>query len=81
MAEKVLVVVLDKKAVSRQILKGAGTKALLQTLADRVSRQSGIGTKTDAYDGLNRSNVHVWPATWEDYRANHETNALLKALY
>lgn len=80
MGYKVVKVELDRKAVSNQLLKGEGTKALLQTVAARVSEQAGIGTNTDAYDGTNRSNVHIWPATWEDYRTNLETNALLKAL-
>lgn len=81
MGYNVVKVVLDRKAVSNQLLKGAGTKAVLQAAANRVAANSGIGTKTDVYDGLNRTNVSIWPATWEDYRTNLDTNALLKALH
>ena len=81
MGYNVVKVVLNRKAVSNQLLKGAGTKAVLQATAARVAANAGIGTKTDAYDGVNRSNVSIWPATWEDYRINQDTNALLKALH
>lgn len=81
MAYHVVKVVLNRKAVSDQLLKGAATKQLMHSIAERVAKQSGINTNMDTYDGINRSNVHIWPATWEDFRANLESNALLKALY
>ena len=81
MGYKVEKIVLNRGEVSRQLLKGPGTKQLLETVASRVAKQSGLNTNQDIYDGQNRSNAHIWPGTWEDYRMNLESNALLKALY
>lgn len=75
-------VVLNTAEVSRQILKGAGTKALLTEIAQRVADQSGLACNVDIYDGRNRSNasVGVEPGS-EDYYRNLHTNALASALY
>lgn len=81
MAYKVDKVVLNKGEVSKQLLKGAGTKQVLRAVASRVAGQAGIGTETNEYDGVNRTNIRVSPATWEDFRENLENNNLLKALY
>ena len=78
---KVEKVVLDRGQVSAQLLKGAGTKALLMSIAERVAAQSGLDTEISTYDGVNRSNVSVTTATQEDYFRNLNTNALAKALY
>ena len=74
-------VVLNRKEVSRQLLKGAGTKSVLQAISAKVAGQAGIDTEQRMFDGTNRTNARVTPATWEDYRENLENNNLLKALH
>ena len=75
-------VVLNFGEVSRQILKGAGTEALLLEIANRVADQSGLACKVDPYKGRKRLNVSVSvePGS-DDYYRNLHTNALASALY
>lgn len=75
-------VILNTKEVSRQILKGEGTKDYLRRIADRVADQSGLACNVDVYVGTNRANasVGVEPGS-EDYYRNLHTNALASALY
>lgn len=72
---------LNRSAVSNLLLKGEGTRNLIASLADRVSREAGIQTEITVMDGRNRSNARIEPANWEDYDINLRTNCLLKALH
>lgn len=72
---------LNRAGVSSALLKGAGTQTVLEQTANRVAKQSGIGTEISTYSGANRLNVRIEPNTWEDYETNLETNCLLKALH
>lgn len=74
-------IVLNRSEISRQLLKGAGTKALLREIADRVADQSGLACEVDVRDGVNRSNASVRIADKDDYYRNLHTNALAAALY
>ena len=75
-------VILNTREVSKQILKGEGTKDYLRRIADRVADQSGLSCTVDVYSGVNRANasVGVEPGS-EDYYRNLHTNALASALY
>lgn len=71
---------LDRAAVRAVILKGEGTAGLLNGLAEGIARRAGSGYETDAYDGRNRRNASVYPATKEAAQANLRGNTLLKAI-
>lgn len=82
MSKRAVQIVLNRPEISRQLLKGAGTKALLREIGNRVADQSGLACEVTDYDGENRSNVSVGVvAGTDDYYRNLHTNALAAALY
>lgn len=77
---KVLKVELDRAEVSKQILKGDGTRSLCEKLAKDMQSRAGEGYETSTFSGRRRVNVSVGAGTKEAYQDNMNNNTLLKAM-
>lgn len=80
MSKKVKVI-LNYKAVSEQLLKGAGTVAFMQKLAGNALQRLGDGYSVNTYEGVKRTNVEVLAETPEAIAEQYESNTILKAVW
>jgi len=71
-------IVLNRKAVSNQLLKGDPIMDYIEGLANGFASQCGDGYSTSRYTGRNRGNVSVYAETRKAEKDNLENNTLLK---
>ena len=73
-------VVLNKKNIRDLLLKGEGTKKMIDDLAKGIANRAGEGYEYDSYVGRNRVNTSVRTKSLDAVQDNAENNTLLKSL-
>lgn len=76
-----LKIVLNMPAVSAFLLKGEGTRALLEQKANAALQRLGDGYSVNTYTGRNRVNVEVKAETARAYYENLSGNTIIKAVW
>ena len=79
MAKKVQVV-LNRRNVSNQLLKGGWIQGICEAKAKEIAKRCGDGYEVDPFSGKNRVNVAVVARTAAAARDNKKNNTLLKGL-